>query len=107
MPARIAVQQDVLSEFEFAPGNPWEASYAVRVRLDGRPAVEGLLLTVERAARDRPARDGEGSVGSSRHGQARMTREFIRQGILHVLSGSTISCSSPRWRWPSGRGGAS
>ena len=45
VPGRIGVQQDVLREFEFTPGNPWEASYAVRVGWPGGPAVEGLLLT--------------------------------------------------------------
>src|SRR5438552_3415474 len=38
-PARIAFEEDVLREFEFAPGNPWEASYVVRARRDGRLLV--------------------------------------------------------------------
>ena len=45
LPARIEVQEDVLREFEFAPGNPWEASYVVRIAQEGQPAAEGLLLT--------------------------------------------------------------
>src|SRR6266702_4157241 len=44
-PARIAFEEDVLREFEFAPGNPWEASYVVRARRDGASPMEGLLLT--------------------------------------------------------------
>ena len=87
VPGRIGVQQDVLREFEFAPGNPWEASYAVRVGWHGGPAVEGLLLT----AREPLVVDGsavaEARRESSRHGQARMTG-LIRQGLAHVPSGS-------------------
>ena len=44
-PARIAVGQDVLREFEFTPGNPWEASYVVRIVHDAGPVLEGVLLT--------------------------------------------------------------
>ena len=87
VPGRIGVQQDVLREFEFAPGNPWEASYAVRVWWPGGPAVEALLLT----AREPLVVDGsavaEARRESSRHGQARMTG-LIRQGLARVPSGS-------------------
>jgi hypothetical protein len=36
--------EDVLNEFEFAPGNRWEASYIVEIT-DGVSRREGLLLT--------------------------------------------------------------
>ena len=38
-------EEDVLNEFEFAPGNRWEASYIVQINEDGHAAREGLLLT--------------------------------------------------------------
>ena len=41
-PSRLRVEQDVLNEIEFAPGNPWEAAYVARVRQQGRPAQECL-----------------------------------------------------------------
>ena len=47
-PERIGIEQNVLREFEFAPGNPWEASYVVRAEMSGNPAMEGLLLTFPR-----------------------------------------------------------
>jgi hypothetical protein len=88
VPGRIGVQQDVLREFEFAPGNPWEASYAMRVGWPGEPAVEGLLLTArEPLVVDRSAA-AEARLGLSSLGQARMTGELVRQGIVRVLSGS-------------------
>ena len=38
-------EEDVLNEFEFAPGNRWEASYIVQITEDGHASREGLLLT--------------------------------------------------------------
>jgi hypothetical protein len=88
VPGRIGVQQDVLREFEFAPGNPWEASYAMHVGWPGEPMVEGLLLT----AREPLLVDGrtaaEAQRGSSRLGQVRTRGELVRHGIVQVLSGS-------------------
>ena len=40
----LTLRQDVLREFEFAPGNPWEASYVVQVGTGGTP-TSGRLLT--------------------------------------------------------------
>ncbi len=42
----LILRQDVLREFDFAPGNPWEASYVVRIVRDGREVVGSPLLTV-------------------------------------------------------------
>jgi hypothetical protein len=83
--ARVAFEEDVLREFEFAPGNPWEASYVVRASRDGRPAVEGLLLT----SREPLVLDVNGlaSGSASRIDKARMAKEYIRHGIMHILSG--------------------
>lgn len=43
LPARIKLSQNVLSEFDFAPGNPWEAFYQVRLGMENSGSVEGLL----------------------------------------------------------------
>lgn len=86
-PVRIAFEEDVLREFEFAPGNPWEASYVVRIRRDGRSAMEGLLLT----SRDPLVIDVKSMVqaegASSSIDKARMTKDYIRHGVMHILSG--------------------
>jgi hypothetical protein len=84
-PARIDVQQDVLREFEFAPGNPWEASYLVRIGEAGQSAVEGLLLTSKMPLRF----DCEWgrAAGAPRLDQARMAAAFVRHGIMHILTG--------------------
>ena len=84
-PARIAFEEDVLREFEFAPGNPWEASYVVRARRDGESPMEGLLLT----SREPLVLDVNAlaSGSASRLDRARMAKEYIRHGIMHILSG--------------------
>jgi hydrogenase/urease accessory protein HupE len=81
MPAQVAFEQDVLREFEFAPGNPWEASYVVRVEKQGGPTVEGLLLA---SARPLVVDLSRMTAGVDK---ARMAREYIHHGIMHILSG--------------------
>ena len=82
-PARIALGQDVLREFDFAPGNPWEASYVVRVVHEAGPALEGLLLTW-RAPLVVSARARGGWFGGD---APAMAGEFLRHGVAHILSG--------------------
>src|SRR5579885_2346197 len=43
--ASLKIEEDVLREFEFAPGNPWEASYIVRITQEGREPVDSVLLS--------------------------------------------------------------
>jgi hydrogenase/urease accessory protein HupE len=84
-PARIAIEEDVLREFDFAPGNPWEASYVTRARMEGHPAEEGLLLT----SRTPLVLDVSALAGGSslRLDKTRMAKEYIRHGVMHILSG--------------------
>jgi len=77
---RIEFRQDVLREFTFAPGNPWEASYIVRIGLDGQAASEGLLFTF----REPLVFDGDGAAGLDR---IRMAGAFVRYGIAHIITG--------------------
>jgi hydrogenase/urease accessory protein HupE len=86
-PARVAFQQDVLREFEFAPGNPWEATYVVRVGQHGHPAMEGLLLTSRGPLVFDCDWMAEARGGPSRLDKVRMAKEYLRHGIMHILSG--------------------
>jgi hydrogenase/urease accessory protein HupE len=86
VPARITVEEDVLREFEFAPGNPWEASYVVRVSRDGRPAMDGLLLT-SRAPLVLDLASLAAPGGTARIDATRMAGEYVRHGVVHILSG--------------------
>jgi hydrogenase/urease accessory protein HupE len=81
-PARIVFQQDALREFEFAPGNPWEASYVVRAGRDGESPLEGLLL----ASREPLAIDLNSTAGA-RLDKGRLAKEYIQHGVMHILSG--------------------
>jgi hydrogenase/urease accessory protein HupE len=80
-PARIVFEQDALREFEFAPGNPWEANYVVRIERHGGSAIEGLLLS---SARPLMVDLNRMTSGVDR---VRMAREYIHHGIMHILSG--------------------
>lgn len=77
---RLEFRQDVLREFTFAPGNPWEASYIVRVGLDGQAPSEGLLFTF----REPLVFDGASASGVNR---VLLMSTFVRHGILHILTG--------------------
>ena len=84
-PARLELRQDVLREFEFAPGNPWEASYLVRISQQGQAPAEGLLLTSKEPLEFDFEQDW--TAGGPGLGQARMAAAFVRHGITHILSG--------------------
>jgi hydrogenase/urease accessory protein HupE len=81
MPAQVTLEQDVLREFEFAPGNPWEASYVVRIQRHDGPAVEGLLLSSGRLLLVDLQRMRSGVD------KARLVGEYVHHGIMHILSG--------------------
>lgn len=86
-PRSIVVSQDVLNEFSFAPGNPWEATYIVRVAQQDASPREGLLFTSREplvvacdwsSTPREPQRDLE---------KGKMAIAFLRHGIWHILSG--------------------
>jgi hypothetical protein len=77
---RIEFRQDVLREFTFAPGNPWEASYIVRIGLDGQALNEGLLFTF----REPLVFAGDGAAGP---GRIRLVGAFVQHGITHIITG--------------------
>ncbi|MEC4748943.1 HupE/UreJ family protein [Methylomicrobium sp. Wu6] len=77
---RIEFRQDVLREFLFAPGNPWEASYIVRIGLAEQAPLEGLLFTF----REPLVFDGGADAGLDR---MRMAGTFVRHGIAHIITG--------------------
>src|SRR5262249_39515295 len=79
MPRQVSLRQNLLNEILYAPGNPWEATFAVRVSEEGRLTHEGLLLTSKQSL----AVTGEGS-GRDR---GRMFGAYLRHGITHILSG--------------------
>jgi hydrogenase/urease accessory protein HupE len=84
---QLRVEQDVLNEIEFAPGNPWEATYIVTMTQEARTLQEGLLLT-----RKEPVQlncDWNTIVASSPPtlDKGRLFYQYIRHGIGHILTG--------------------
>jgi hypothetical protein len=77
---RMEFRQDMLREFIFAPGNPWEASYIVRIGLNGQAPLEGLLFTF----REPLIFDGGDAAGLDR---IRLVGAFVRHGIAHIITG--------------------
>lgn len=80
-------EEDALNEFEFAPGNRWEASYIVQITEDGHASREGLLLT----SRQPLVFAVEGrSVPASiapRLDRWQVLRDYFHHGLLHILTG--------------------
>ncbi len=77
---RIEMRQDLLREFEFAPGNAWEASFVVRILGPGKQATEGQLFSF----REPVLIQGDDRAVM---GMLPQTAAFVRHGIMHILSG--------------------
>jgi hydrogenase/urease accessory protein HupE len=78
-------EEDVLNEFEFAPGNRWEASYIVQISQEGHAVREGLLLTSRQplvfVREQSPAKD------APRLNRWQVFGSYFHHGLLHILTG--------------------
>src|SRR6266446_5635580 len=81
LPVRVELQEDVLDEFQFAPGNPWEASYIVSIGRAGQRPEDGLLLTPRRPLTWQDPARGTTPVRGG------LAAAFVRHGITHILAG--------------------
>ena len=83
-PARLRLWQDVLREIEYAPGNPWEASYVLRV--SGAGAGEGGLLasaqTLSLSLSPAPS-----APAAAPPAPAVPVAQWIAHGLRHILAG--------------------
>ena len=90
-PARLRLEEDVLREFTYAPGNPWTASYVVRVEQPGRAATIDALLLDRNQNLEIPlaaAADKAPAAGTpARIDHARVFREYVVHGLWHILTG--------------------
>ncbi|MFL6521452.1 MAG: HupE/UreJ family protein [Chthoniobacterales bacterium] len=86
--AKLHLEEDVLNEFIFAPGNRWEASYIVRITRGNEVMREGLLLTSRQPLSFDLPGPGEGRNKSEPRVQKwEMALAFLRHGIAHILGG--------------------
>ena len=74
----LRIEQDVLNEIEYAPGNRWEATYIVRVQKASELLREGALLTSRE-----PLIVSSGERPDPWH----TARDYVRHGIMHILTG--------------------
>ena len=88
VPQRVTVSQDVLNEFEFAPGNPWEATFVATISQAGRTAQSGLLFTRKAPlVFDCDWTTVQAPAGEARIDRGLMFRDYVQHGIMHILSG--------------------
>lgn len=77
-PRSIRLEQDVLNEFEFVPGNRWEATYLVTARSAAHVLAKNALLTSKEPL----------VLSASAHASPwRTAFAFIRHGVHHILAG--------------------
>lgn len=90
-PARLRLEEDVLREFTYAPGNAWTASYVVRVEQPGRATTIDALLLDRNQNLEIPlaaATDKAPAAGTpARIDHARVFREYVVHGLWHILTG--------------------
>ena len=82
----MSIEQDVLNEFDFAPGNPWEATYIVNIVREGQSVVVNQLLTSKAPIRFFPhaSETGEALTG---HPSTTTFTDYLRLGMMHILEG--------------------
>lgn len=80
-------EEDVLNEFEFAPGNRWEASYIVQITEEGHPTREGLLLTSRQPIAYVRQNQSSTVSGAPRLDRGQVLRDYFQHGLLHILTG--------------------
>ena len=79
-PKQLTLKQNLLNEFLYAPGNPWEATFAVRIREQGQVKHEGLLLTSKQALTVT-------NTTTTDDDRQRMFGDYLKHGITHILTG--------------------
>ena len=88
VPKRVTVTQDILNEFEFAKGNPWEATFVTTISQAGTTPQSGLLFTRKTPVLlDCDWTTVQSPAGAPRIDRARMVWEYTHHGIMHILTG--------------------
>jgi hydrogenase/urease accessory protein HupE len=87
-PAVVSFKQDVLNEFEFVPGNRWEATYVVRIAQEGRTASDGLLFTSgEPLVFDCDWSVADGIPSAPQMDRRALFGAYFNHGVMHILTG--------------------
>ena len=86
-PASVELRQDVLNEFEFAPGNKWEATYLAHVAQAGQPGRDALLFTAKEPLVQPCDWAAATSAAPAVLDRGVIFSEYLRHGVFHILSG--------------------
>jgi hydrogenase/urease accessory protein HupE len=86
-PATISIRQNLLNEIEFAPGNPWEASFVARISKDGEVVEEARLLGPKQPLEFAFSSSATAVSGEHAGGLGRLAREFFSLGLEHIFGG--------------------
>lgn len=87
-PLEITLRQDLLNEFEFAPGNPWEVTFVVTIGQQDRTPKSVDLFT-RKDVLSLPCDWGATTAhaGPVAIDRARMFGQYLRHGVEHILRG--------------------
>jgi HupE / UreJ protein len=85
-PQQLRFSQDALREYLFAPGNPWEARYLLRVAVPGQADAPARLLTPQQPLRFQWSPDAA-VIQPLDSGTQNLYRDLLADGIHHILSG--------------------
>jgi hydrogenase/urease accessory protein HupE len=86
-PARVELTQNVLNEFQYAPGNRWEATYVVQIGQAGGQQQEGLLFTSRAPLAYHCDWSAAAPTGGKTLDRGAMFRAYLRHGVMHILTG--------------------
>jgi len=84
-PKLIQIQDDVLTDGNFAPGATWDATYVVKISVPGGPSSEGMLLTKTNAVKFDCVASPAGE--SHQASKSSLFKAYLYHGIHHILTG--------------------
>lgn len=84
-PKLIQIQDDVLTDGNFAPGATWDVTYVVKISVPGGPSSEGMLLTRANPVKFDCVASAAG--GSKQASKSSLFKAYLYHGIHHILTG--------------------
>lgn len=85
-PKLIQIQDDVLSDGNFAPGATWDATYVVKISVPGGPSSEGMLLTRTNPVKFDCVKSLAGT-NDDQAGKSSLFKAYFYHGVHHILTG--------------------
>jgi hypothetical protein len=85
-PRLVHIQENILREIEFAPGNPWEAMFIVTVDHKVESGGPGMLLSFRQPVDIHCSWNGN-TVSSTDPTLSWELLSFVSLGIMHILTG--------------------